>query len=120
VKRSPRTLLATIGFALLLGSCSEADLPERSVQRDDCLRDVRLDQLPQALKRCDQVVQRFPEDPLPRNERSLLLALSGDDKGACREINTAHALLQRSKTKDIDPLLVSELHVRRRSCQVKA
>ena len=83
--------LTTVAVAsLVLNGCSEADLPQRNLQRDDCLRDVHLDQLTQALKRCDKVVAAFPSDPGPRNERSLLLALSGDDPGACRAVRRGH------------------------------
>ena len=102
---------------LLLQACSEAELPQRSVQPDDCLRDVQLDQLQQALKRCDQVVARYPRDPAPRNERSLLLSLNGQDQAACREIEAAHALARQARAGSVDPLLASELRMRRQSCR---
>ena len=111
------TLLLSLGAALLLGSCSEAELPERSLQRDDCLREVNLKQLQPAIQRCNQVVARYPQDPLPRNERSLLLALSGDDPGACREIEAAQKLAKQAKPGSVDPLLASELNVRLNSCR---
>ena len=108
-----------MGTALLLSSCGDGALPERTLRRDDCLRDVDLEALAQAIRRCGQVVARYPTDPLPRNERSLLLALSGDDQGACRDIDKAHALVQRTKAGSLDPLLVSEIQVRRSSCREK-
>jgi hypothetical protein len=108
--------LTILTALLLLGSCGEAELPERSLQRDDCLRDVRLDQLNAALDRCNQVVSRFPEDPAPRNERSLLQALAGNDQAACADIQRAQELVQAAKPGSLDPLLVSELQVRQRSC----
>jgi hypothetical protein len=101
---------------LLLQACSEAELPQRSVQPNDCLRDVQLDQLQQALKRCDLVVARYPRDPAPRNERSLLLSLNGQDQAACREIEAAHALAGQARAGSVDPLLASELRMRRQSC----
>ena len=113
--RHASTLLLLAG-SLLLTSCAEADLPERSLQRDDCLREVRLDQLPAALVRCNKVVEAFPGDPLPRNERSVLLALSGDDPAACREIAAAVKLAQQAKPGTVDPMLRSELAIRQRSC----
>jgi len=102
---------------VLLQACSEAELPQRSVQADDCLRDVQLEQLPQALKRCDQVVARYPRDPAPRNERALLLSLNGQDQAACREIEAAHDLARQARPGSVDPLLASELRMRRQSCQ---
>jgi len=103
--------------AALLSGCSEAELPQRSLQADDCLREVQLEQLDAALSRCDRVVAQYPNDPAPRNERSLLLALKGDDAAACREIEAAHKLAQQQGTGKLDPMLVSELSMRRRSCQ---
>ena len=113
--RHASTLLL-LASTLLLSSCAAADLPERSLRRDDCLREVQLSQLPAALKRCNKVVAAFPQDPLPRNERSVLLALSGDDKSACGEIAAANQLAQRAKPNSIDPMLRSELSMRHRSC----
>lgn len=100
----------------LLQACSEAELPQRSLQPDDCLRDVQLDQLQQAIQRCNQVVARYPRDPAPRNERSLLLSLNGQDQAACREIEAAHALARQARAGSVDPLLASELRMRRQSC----
>ncbi len=117
MRRAAWMVVATAGLSLLLASCSEAELPERSLRRDDCLREVHLNQLQQALKRCNAVVAHFPMDPQPRSERSVLLALTGDDNAACRDIEAAHALVQRSRAGRLDPLLVSELEVRRRSCR---
>ena len=110
-------LIAAGSAALLLGGCSDAELPERTVRRDDCLRDVHLDQLPQAMSRCNAVVARYPQDPLPRSERAVLLALAGDDNAACRDIEAAHVLVARARPGSLDPLLVSELTVRRNSCR---
>lgn len=101
---------------LLLSSCGEADLPQRSLQPDDCLRDIRLDQLQPAIARCNQVVGAFPNDPGPRNERSVLLALAGDDAAACRDIAAAQRLIARATPGSLDKLLVSEVTMRQRSC----
>lgn len=106
--------------ALLINGCSEAELPQRTLQIDDCLREVRLDQLQQAISRCDKVVAQFPSDPAPRNERSLLLALAGQDEAACREIAAANALVAKAKPGRLDPMLVSELKMRQRSCRQAA
>jgi hypothetical protein len=102
--------------ALLLQACGESDLPQRSLQADDCLREVNLQQLPQAIRRCDQVVARFPRDPAPRNERALLLSLNGQDQAACRESAAALALARQASPGSVDPLLASELRMRHQGC----
>lgn len=101
---------------LLLAGCSEAELPQQQLRSDDCLREIRLDALSMALQRCDKVVARFPRDPGPRNDRSLLLALRGDDTAACREIAAAQALAARAPAGSVDPLLRQQLKLRSDSC----
>ena len=115
--RRPLLTLVLCTATALLSSCSDAALPARSLQRDDCLRSVRLQQLQQAIARCNQVVARFSQDPQPRSERSLLLALAGDDQAACRDIEAAHQLAKRAKPGSLDPLLAAEIDSRRRSCR---
>lgn len=117
MKQRSLLALAPVLLGLGLSACSEADLPQRSLQRDDCLRNMRLEHLQQAIRRCDQVVARFPDDPGPRNERSVLLALAGDDPAACREIEAAQKLAHKAGPRHLDPQLIAELNLRRRSCQ---
>lgn len=101
---------------LLLQACGEADLPQRGVQVDDCLRDVNVQQIPQAIRRCDQVVAHFPRDPAPRNERALLLSLNGQDQAACQESAAALSLARQARPGTVDPLLSSELTMRHQNC----
>jgi hypothetical protein len=110
------TILVLLISTLLFQACGESDLPQRSLQADDCLRDVNVQQLPQAIKRCDQVVARFPRDPAPRNERALLLSLNGQDQAACRESAAALTLARQARAGSVDPLLTSELTMRHQSC----
>lgn len=117
MRRAGHVLGCWVVSALLISGCSEAELPQRTLRADDCLRQVRLDQLSQAISRCDKVVAQFPSDPAPRNERSLLLALAGQDEAACREITAAHALIAKARPERVDPMLVSELKVRQHSCR---
>jgi len=103
---------------LLLSGCSETELPQQQLRSDDCLRVLQLDALPAALQRCDQVVARFPRNPGPRNDRSLLLALSGDDAAACREIAAAQTLAARAPAGSLDPLVRQQLKLRNDSCLI--
>lgn len=82
----------------------------------DCLHRIDLDQLKEALQRCDRVVLAFPQHPQPRNERFLLHALMGQDKAACRDIAEADRLARR-QPKGLDPLLQEELKLRLASCR---
>ena len=113
-----RALLLAGALALgLLAGCAEEPLPQRRLQSDDCLQEVRMDQLPQAIARCDRIVKTFPQDPLPLNERFLLHTLAGDDRAACRDIALASALAARQPPAEVDRLLREDLKLRQASCR---
>jgi hypothetical protein len=109
VPPSPRRhsfLVATVGIVLLLSGCAEEALPQRSLSIDDCLTNVKLDQLDEAIQRCDRVVAAFPGQPQPLNERFLLHWLKGDETAACRDIRKA-ARLDRQLRRDLELRLAS-------------
>jgi hypothetical protein len=103
--------------AALLTACAEEPLPQRRISRDDCLSEVKLDQLREAIARCDKVVAAFPKDPLPLNERYLLHTLAEDDRAACRDIVKAAALAQRLPPERLDAMLRADLKRRLTDCQ---
>lgn len=107
------TLLLVTG----LTACAEAPLPQRRLRADDCLSRVDPDHLSEALKRCDQVVQAFPQDPQPLNERFLLHSLLGQETAACQDISKASQLARRRPAASLDPLLRHELKLRLASCR---
>lgn len=108
--------LLLCGLPLLLAACGEAPLPERELRSDDCLRDVQLDQLAEQIRRCDQVVARFPGNPAPLNERYLLLSLAGRDKDACADIRKATELARHAKPGSVDQQLKLDLKLRGELC----
>jgi len=99
-----------------LNSCGDAPLPQRQLRSDDCLREVQLEQLPEQLRRCDQVVARFPRNPAPLNERYLLLSLAGRDREACADIRRAIALARSAKPGSLDEQLKLDLQLRGDLC----
>jgi len=106
-----------MGF--LLASCKEEPLPEAPMRSDDCLRDIKLDQLGEQLKRCDRVVAAFPTNPAPLNDRYLLRSLTGPDqeRAACADIRGAAALAQKAKPGSLDAQLRTDLKLRLALCQ---
>lgn len=118
-RRAARLLIQAglFGLLSLLAACAEEPLPERKLTRDDCLREVKLDQLKEAIDRCDRVVAAFPKDPQPLNERFLLHSLAGDNASACRDIRQAASLAERLPHGRIDPLLRNDLTLRQASCR---
>lgn len=108
------------GFLLLLAllqGCAEEPLPQRKVTRQDCLQEVRLERLTEALSRCDRVVALFPADPAPLNDRFLLHSLSGNEAAACRDITRAVDLARKQPSFKLDPLLHNDLRLREASCR---
>jgi hypothetical protein len=104
-------------FLPLLTGCGEEPLPERKITREDCLREVKLERLKEALTLCDQVVALFPADPAPLNDRFLLHTLAGQEEAACRDITRAVELARKLPPAKLDPLLSNDLSLRQASCR---
>jgi hypothetical protein len=104
-------------LAVCLASCAEEPLPQRRLSHDDCLREVRMEAIEEALRRCDKVVAAFPRDPQPLNERFLLHSLRGDVAKACRDIAAASKLAATLPANQLDPLLRQDLRLRTASCR---
>ena len=113
------TALALGAMGFLVAGCREEPLPEAPMRSDDCLRDIRLDQLAEQLKRCDRVVAAFPTNPAPLNDRYLLRSLTGPDqeREACTDIRRATALARQAKPGSLDPQLQTDLTLRLALCQ---
>ncbi|MEB3322935.1 MAG: hypothetical protein VKI81_08940 [Synechococcaceae cyanobacterium] len=110
-------LLAVLLLPAALLGCAEEPLPERRITREDCLREVKLDRLKEAIERCDKVVAAFPADPAPLNDRFLLHTLAGNEAAACRDVARAVTLARKLPAKDLDPLLRNDLKLREASCR---
>jgi hypothetical protein len=113
----PRRLLPVLLAVLLLAGCAEEPLPERRLSQDDCLKEVSMETLDEALRRCDRVVAAFPREPQPLNERFLIHTLRGDTDKACRDIAAAVNLAARLPAGRLDPLLRNDLRLRSASCR---
>jgi|Laugresu1bdmlbsd_1035121.scaffolds.fasta_scaffold11939_2 hypothetical protein len=111
---------ATVAFMLLTGCVSTPADPTTTLPGlGDCLNQVEMKKLRRALARCNEVVDAHPQQPQPRNERALLHSLTGDNKAACSDSLAAAELLKRlPKTPAPDPILVEEIQLRAKSCQV--
>jgi len=106
-----------VSLAALLAACAEQPLPQRRLSSDECLKEVRMDRLKEALARCERVVAAFPRDPLPLNDRFLLHSLSGNNPAACQDIAKASKLASALPPAQLDPLLRTDLELRRASCR---
>ena len=108
-------LLATLVPALI--SCVEEPLPQRRMTPGDCLLELKLSGLANALQRCNKVVASFPKDPAPLNDRFLIHSLLGDNQAACADIRKAIDLSRQFPSGKLDPLLRRELTQRLDSCR---
>lgn len=111
-----------IGGLLLtgLGCRSRSEPKPSSVSAEtsiaDCMSDLDLNKLDQALQRCNEVVDAHGDKPAALADRSLLLTLMGKTDQACADVTQAMALLRQSK-RSTDPMVVHELNVRHKSCK---
>lgn len=108
--------LVVLVIASLLTACAEEPLPQRRINRSDCLGTIDMDHLPEALRRCDAVVAAFPKDPGPLNDRFLLLTLADKDAAACQDIRKAAALARALPAGKMDQQLRHDLALRLADC----
>ena len=88
--------------------------PEISIA--DCMSDLDLNKLGNALHRCNQVVDARGDRPAALADRSLLLPLMGKTYQACADVTQALALLRKGSRTE-DPMVVHELKMRHKSCK---
>ena len=117
LNRSSGALLAGLLLAGLLGGCAEEPLPQRQISHKDCLSEVKLANLKEAIARCNKVVAAFPKDPLPLNERFLLHTLAENDRAACNDIQRAAELARQAPPGRLDAVLRRELTLRQADCR---
>ena len=82
----------------------------------DCMSTLDLNNLEDALQRCNEVVDAQGNKPAALADRSLLLTLMGKTDQACADVNQAIGLLQQNN-RSVDPMVVHELNVRQKSCK---
>ena len=82
----------------------------------DCMSDLDLNKLDQALQHCNEVVDAHGDKPAALADRSLLLTLMGKTDQACADVTQAMALLRQNKG-STDPMVVHELNMRHKSCK---
>ena len=124
---NPKHVFASVLIAgvLLTGvSCRSRSAPTRALSEAEltpqaCLEELDLNQLDQALRRCDQVVAAHRGDPVPLTDRSLLHTLMGQLERACLDVDKALILVKR-QGKTADPMVSHELSVRQTSCKQRA
>jgi hypothetical protein len=116
--------MVVLAVTLALSGCSQepVSLETDRLSQDDCLQEVKVDELAQALKLCDQVVSSFPRDARPLSDRFVLHTLNGDLDKACQDIEKAAALLKANAADQAaasagDPQLETDIRVRRESCR---
>lgn len=112
-------------LALAMAGCTAAAPPTTEsprLRQDECLDEVKVDQLDQALERCDKVVSTFPLEARPLSDRFVIHTLRGEQTRACQDIDKAAELLKATSNgpppKDAgDPQLVTDIRVRQESCR---
>ena len=75
-----------------------------------------MDDLKLMVERCDEAIDQRPEQADLHRDRALVLTLLGDQAKACKDVEDALSLLNRS-SQPIDPMLLHELQVRQTTCK---
>ena len=108
------------GIILLITNCNSNVLANSYTSTNhltphSCIKHLNPKLLDLTLEQCHQVVKKFPDNPLPLNDRSLIYTLMGNNKSACLDVKKASMLLDQSND-EIDELTAYEIKVRQDSC----
>lgn len=117
-RRSTALVLILLSGLAFAGCSGLLTTQTDQLDNDDCLSEVKLDELADAIRGCDAVVAAHPHDPRPWSDRSLLHNLAGDQKAACEDIERAAALAGTSRgAASADEQLRLDIRVRLESCR---
>ena len=108
----------TVPFLLLScsnNSISSLDSPLPQLYPQSCLEELDPKKLNSALKRCNKVIKKYPENPEPLNDRSMIYTLLGEINLACLDVAKALDLINSNKNQT-DPLIRYEINIRQQSC----
>jgi hypothetical protein len=120
-RRSAALLLILVPGLALAGCRGLVTTQTDQLDDKDCLDEVKLDRLADAIRQCNAVVAAHPLDPRPWSDRSLLHNLAGDQKAACEDIRRAATLLRTDHgAASADPQLRLDIRVRQESCREQA
>ncbi|MCX5931700.1 MAG: hypothetical protein NTW83_07700 [Cyanobacteria bacterium] len=120
-----RGLWCALALTLALAGCAPAEPPTTEAPRlrqDECLDEVKVDRLDQALERCDRVVSSYPRQARPLSDRFVIHTLRGEQGRACQDIDRAAELIKANgdgspPAEAGDPQLVTDIRVRQESCR---
>ncbi len=83
---------------------------------ESCLKSYKKNNLEHTLKICEKIIARFPNNPQPLNDRSLIYTLNNKPALACKDVNQAMLLLKNSSS-SIDPLIKYQIEIRHKNCK---
>jgi len=99
-----------------LSGCADVEPTGPKLRPDDCLKAMTLATLPAAIQACDAVIRAYPGNPMPRQDRALLLSLQGLETKACRDLDDAMVLTRQQPATATTRRRLADLAVSLRVC----
>ncbi len=109
-------VLALFSFGCTSASREKTNSLDPQIKIYSCLETIKENNPEKSLATCSQVVKKFPNEPEPLSDRSLIYTLMGENNLACIDVKNALNII-RSQSKNIDPLIKYQIKVRHDSCK---
>lgn len=91
--------------------------PKKAITNNtSCLELIDTEDLQKSLDICNTIIEKYPDNPEPLSDRSLIFTLKGETHLACEDIKNALDIIN-TKEKIIDPLIKYQITIRYDSCK---
>lgn len=112
--------LVFTALACMKPNSKENDISLKTqINISSCIELIERDNLEKTLQICNKVIDKFPNNPQPYNDRSLIYTLSEEIELACQDTKTALDLIKKNGNY-IDPLIKYQINIRYDSCRKRS
>ena len=104
-------ILCTLTFSTL--GCGTNKNSATSIE--SCLKSYDKNHKESVLTVCKNIIEKFPNNPQPLSDRSLIYTINSKNILACKDIRKAMNLINNSN-ETIDPLIKYQIEIRHNNC----
>ena len=102
-------------LALFCVGCNANLNQNATLSVQSCLESYNKNNLEDSLLICNQVIEKFPDNPIPLNDRSVIYTLNNRSILACLDIKKAQNLVKKNSY-DLDLLSRDQMQIRYDYC----
>ena len=115
IKKAFVIAIVIFNFGCMPNSIRVKESLDSEINIYSCLDKINKSNLDAALKLCNEILKKYPDNPKVIIDRSLIYNLKGENELSCKDVISALNLLEMAE-EYIDPLVKYQIQVRHNSC----